>query len=400
VAGLLLWRLRELEPLLPFARYADVVATDVSSESQEAQVAALRSLVHELAPDQWRAVKNVINFLAQLASCAQLNDSSVAALAFVFAPILSRPPGSAFMSVRHLQDLAHIRKVVHTMVEQHQEVFAETQQGPSRGVRTTIETPSWELSAVDELLHHTVGMLFERETEVFDEGTMTGTNMMRWKEAHPAKSSATSKGEGSVAFFTWEPTVAAGARERRRMVQACRTLRAQIKRFEEDFISQHGRAPKGVDRAPLASTYVQYREWKRNIRDHAGVQIQAFYRGSALRSRLHHVQQKLTHDSNSENKSSAVNHRSPERHGNDHGPSQAACGPAAATTQPHHDVDLLSCDIAALHQEKKLVKQQLKAFDARFFADHGRMPSKAEKEPIRKLYELYHTLKAKLEAKP
>ena len=48
-------------------------------------------------------VKNVINFLAQLASCAQLNDSSVAALAFVFAPILSRPPGSAFMSVRHLQ---------------------------------------------------------------------------------------------------------------------------------------------------------------------------------------------------------------------------------------------------------------------------------------------------------
>jgi hypothetical protein len=46
----------------------------------------------------------------------------------------------------------------------------ETQQGPSRGVRTTIETPSWELSAVDELLHHTVGMLFERETEVFDEG--------------------------------------------------------------------------------------------------------------------------------------------------------------------------------------------------------------------------------------
>ena len=27
VAGLLLWRLRELEPLLPFARYADVVAT-------------------------------------------------------------------------------------------------------------------------------------------------------------------------------------------------------------------------------------------------------------------------------------------------------------------------------------------------------------------------------------
>ena len=78
-------------------------------------------------------------------------------------------------------------------------------------------------------------------------------------------------------------------------------------RFEEDFISQHGHAPKGADRAPLASTYVQYREWKRNIRDHAAIQIQAFYRGSALRGKLHDVQQKLSgEESNSENKLSLL----------------------------------------------------------------------------------------------
>ena len=268
-------------------------------------------------------------------------------------------------------------------------------------------------------------------------------------------------GEASVVFFTWEPTIAAGARERRRMVTACRTLRAQIKRceqirplgryvvshglivrvvfrFEEDFISQHGHAPKGADRAPLASTYVQYREWKRNIRDHAAIQIQAFYRGSALRGKLHDVQQKLSgEESNSENKLSAVNHRrvgpcrvssaslrlSLSRPGRRAPDLSTIVLPHCAAGDVDDGADLSGRDVASLIHEKKMVKAQLKAFDARFFADHGRMvrpacsppppiapvdslvcgarrapsqPSKSEKEPIRKLYELYHKLKGAL----
>ena len=75
------------------------------------------------------------------------------------------------------------------------------------------------------------------------------------------------------------------------------------------YITARPRAD-GRGSCPAASTYVQYREWKRNIRDHAAIQIQAFYRGSALRGKLHDVQQKLSgEESNSENKLSAVNHR-------------------------------------------------------------------------------------------
>ena len=73
------------------------------------------------------------------------------------------------------------------------------------------------------------------------------------------------------------------AAERKRTVAACRALRAQILRFEESFIAVHDRPPKGPERAPLATTYSQYREWKRFIRADAACRIQALYRGFILR---------------------------------------------------------------------------------------------------------------------
>ena len=48
------------------------------------------------------------------------------------------------------------------------------------------------------------------------------------------------------------------------------------------------------------------------------------------------------------------------------------------------------------HAEKRRIKQQLKDYDQAFYKQHGRMPLKAEKEPIRDLYEVYHAIKAKL----
>lgn len=77
------------------------------------------------------------------------------------------------------------------------------------------------------------------------------------------------------------------ASERKRTVAACRALRAQITQFEEAFMQMHNRAPKkAAERAPLASTYMQYREWKRAIRADAACRIQALCRGARSRSVL------------------------------------------------------------------------------------------------------------------
>jgi len=79
-------------------------------------------------------------------------------------------------------------------------------------------------------------------------------------------------------------TLTKSAEERKRTVAACRALRAQINRFEEAFFQIHHRQPKGAtERAPLATTYAQYREWKRAIRADAATRIQAFFRAARCR---------------------------------------------------------------------------------------------------------------------
>ena len=52
--------------------------------------------------------------------------------------------------------------------------------------------------------------------------------------------------------------------------------------------------------------------------------------------------------------------------------------------------------IKELLRQKRELKAQLKQYDNNFKRQHGRMPVKAEKEPIRHLYETYNTLKAKI----
>jgi hypothetical protein len=49
--------------------------------------------------------------------------------------------------------------------------------------------------------------------------------------------------------------------------------------------------------------------------------------------------------------------------------------------------------LAELQQRKRELKQQLKLYDMNFHKQHGRMPEKREKEPIRHLYESYNAYK-------
>eukprot|EP00814_Leptocylindrus_danicus_P018715 CAMPEP_0116031434 /NCGR_PEP_ID=MMETSP0321-20121206/17507_1 /TAXON_ID=163516 /ORGANISM="Leptocylindrus danicus var. danicus, Strain B650" /LENGTH=1188 /DNA_ID=CAMNT_0003506549 /DNA_START=179 /DNA_END=3745 /DNA_ORIENTATION=+ len=75
--------------------------------------------------------------------------------------------------------------------------------------------------------------------------------------------------------------------ERLRTVMACRALRQQITAYEDRFEQIYRRkVKKPADKAPLASTYAQYREWKRVIRSDAARRIQALGRGYCCRRTL------------------------------------------------------------------------------------------------------------------
>ena len=60
--------------------------------------------------------------------------------------------------------------------------------------------------------------------------------------------------------------------------------------------------------------------------------------------------------------------------------------------------DLNYLTLPELQALKRELKQLLKKYDRHFHREHGRMPVKAEKEPIRNLYEKYNTVKNRLTA--
>lgn len=257
-------------------------------------------------------------------------------------------------------------------------------------------------------------------------------------------------------------TLTSTAAERKRTVAACRALRAQITRFEDAFVQLHGRPPKGAaERAPLATTYAQYREWKRAIRADAACRIQALVRGASTRWMLLRINDQRTtrvvmtragrsgcdEDGQmrlSPRQGSVINHLSiPVEIGQfdqERGPSLTMAPPggaesftsgtqslapqwaskvvrrrsdsserssgenftsspaprplSAAVPSPMQAMpDLTKMTVAELHAHKRDLKQQLKQYDMNFARKHGRMPVKAEKEPIRHLYEGYNTLK-------
>lgn len=252
-------------------------------------------------------------------------------------------------------------------------------------------------------------------------------------------------------------TLTSTAAERKRTVAACRALRAQITRFEEAFIQLHGRPPKGAtERAPLATTYAQYREWKRAIRADAACRIQALFRGASTRWMLlrsnnpqiskvvmtragrrgfairtnsaqcqtsvldelsipaeigDHRQECILSNSGRGTPPALdmqaqgtgqtivpqwgdqiVRRRSSSNEFTSNSPiPRPASSPIASSSRTTGDLARLS--LPELQARKRELKQQLKQYDMSFARRHGRMPVKAEKEPIRHLYERYNALK-------
>lgn len=266
----------------------------------------------------------------------------------------------------------------------------------------------------------------------------------------------------SAAQATYLRALTSTAAERKRTVAACRALRAQITRFEDAFIKVHGRPPKGaVERAPLQSTYSQYREWKRAIRADAASRIQAMYRGARIRIMLIEdplftriIENRAGRPPQVENLpqmpenilgSDNIRHRSSlptqplapvprkatasyddnvelvmipdqrpswskQRSSTDQSLAYSQASDSVSVMSnpfsPREDTSNLTnvsqefyhLSMAELQTAKRELKQRLKKYDMDFFKANGRMPVKAEKEPIRALYEQYNRLKNQISA--
>jgi hypothetical protein len=310
-------------------------------------------------------------------------------------------------------------------------------------------------------------------------GTNASADIVPYRPVSSASSVASISTVGSqTAHYRMLTSTAA---ERKRTVAACRALRAQITRFEDAFIQLHGRPPKGAaERAPLATTYAQYREWKRAIRADAACRIQALFRGArarwmllrsnnprmsrvvmsrAGRSKYFENGERLPaaerdsvltqlsipaeigepepdRNQNASNRAGPIvpisggkpfsegsdmfmqqgqsgggqslppqwgNHNqiARRRSGSNDGFSGSPAAkpfpsPSSSALSTSYSQELIGLPISDLQARKRDLKQQLKQYDMNFARKLGRMPVKAEKEPIRHLYENYNSLKSQI----
>ncbi|CAN0260736.1 unnamed protein product, partial [Ectocarpus sp. 12 AP-2014] len=79
----------------------------------------LQKLAVQLPHKSWEVLCLLLEFLAQVAALSNVNETTSELLSQTFAPLLCRPQGSAFMSLRHVQDLLKIQAVVRVLIENH-----------------------------------------------------------------------------------------------------------------------------------------------------------------------------------------------------------------------------------------------------------------------------------------
>jgi len=216
------------------------------------------------------------------------------------------------------------------------------------------------------------------------------------------------------------------SRDRRRLVQRCRLLKADILRFEATFRASSqgsGRDPKTVaEREPMADVYEEYRSLKHTIRDGAALHIQAVYRGYCTRRRLarlnnskHGTNQQMTQLHSITSSSSIISDPSSvssvvsgviATNDSTKKPILAATSSSKPSTSASSSSSLLPSathhlapapemlKLSALRDEKAALKRKLRQFDIDFSANNeGRLPTKAEKEHLRPQYTRYHELK-------
>jgi hypothetical protein len=74
-------------------------------------------LVRKLSAPRRQCMTSIISLLAQISASSDENEMTSHHLACALGPVLCRPAGSAYMSLRHMDGLHRIRAVVELMID-------------------------------------------------------------------------------------------------------------------------------------------------------------------------------------------------------------------------------------------------------------------------------------------
>lgn len=122
VAGVLQLTLKDM-PISVFSNvYDDMMASSNESADFTRNKNDVIAWMCKFDSENFTFVKTLIAFIHQLGTTPG-NDANISQLVFIFAPLLCRPANSAYMSVRHMEDLRKLRPTLQVIVENYIEIF-------------------------------------------------------------------------------------------------------------------------------------------------------------------------------------------------------------------------------------------------------------------------------------
>eukprot|EP01038_Epipyxis_sp_PR26KG_P008715 gene8715-11776_t len=123
VAEVLILTLRELKIPLLHEVYNDIVNTDVSDADPSICKPSIQSWIVKIPESKYKLVASLFRMLSKL-SRQDDNDATITHLTYTISPPICRPITSAYMSIRHAEDLKKIRPVVKFLLEFYDDIFS------------------------------------------------------------------------------------------------------------------------------------------------------------------------------------------------------------------------------------------------------------------------------------
>ena len=126
VAGVLTATFKDMHAPIMLDVYNDVLNTDITDDIRLC-IATIRNWIVKIPSPKFEIIKKLFTLLHTLASprLGGHADSNPTQLAFNLAPFICRPYNSAYMSIRHMEDLLKIRPVIAFLIEHFNEIMTK-----------------------------------------------------------------------------------------------------------------------------------------------------------------------------------------------------------------------------------------------------------------------------------
>lgn len=126
IAGVLTASLKDLHSPVMIEVYNDVLNTDITEDTRLC-MATIRNWIVKIPSPRFEIIKQIFSLLHKLTAprIGGISDSNPTQLAFNLSPFICRPFDSAYMSIRHMEDLLKIRPVIAFMIENFNEIMTK-----------------------------------------------------------------------------------------------------------------------------------------------------------------------------------------------------------------------------------------------------------------------------------